>query len=167
MTETDQDINMVEVWLRKNPSRWIAGVLSGLFAGLVALVFAMVLSAVLGAEFLFPAKLPAVPFLGRVATEYGFHLVPILVGVLVHLTLCSVLGLVFSHFVFTNSVKALLAMGLVWGLFSWVFIYNLFVQSFTMVLALEPSPGPAFFVNVIFGLSLASLAFFSKITRRV
>src|SRR5690242_9406514 len=122
------DMNLVEMWLRRDPSRWLAGLLAGLAAGAFAMGVAMLLSAVFGTEAWFPVKLAATPFLGAEATEIGQGFGAVLTGFLAHEILCAFFGFVFAHFVFTNSVPALLGMGLVWAAFSWVFLWNLFSQ---------------------------------------
>lgn len=160
-----EDMNLVEMWLRKDPVRWIAGALAGLFACVLMTVFAMILSGVFGNEVWFPMKVAALPVLGGSATEFGFHLRPILIGLAVQGGLCAFLGVIYAHFTGTNSLPALLGMGFVWGAFSWIFIFNLFVQSFTDVRAANLSPAAAFPIMMVFGLSLTSVAFFDRALR--
>jgi len=159
------DTNLVEIWLRKDPKRIMAGAFAGAFAGLVALLFSMVIAVVFGSELWFPVKVPAVILLGGSAMDYGFHTTPILVGLIMHEVLCIVLGMVYSHFTGTNYIPALLGAGFTWGAFSWVFIQCLFTQSFTEIFALRLPHGIAFFTCMVFGLSLASVAFFDQMLR--
>jgi len=159
------DTNLVEIWLRRDPIRWLAGAMAGLFAGIVMIGFAMVLCVVLGTEVWFPIKLAALPILGSSATEYGMHVPAILVGLVTLEALAAFLGVIYAHFTGTNSLPALLAMGFVWGTFSWIFINNLFMQSFTTISALRIAPGVVFPIVVVFGLSLTSVVFFDRALR--
>lgn len=158
-------MNLVELWLRVDPVRWIAGAFAGLFAGVLMVAASMFVAALLGAEIWFPVKIAAVPFLGASATEYGTALKPIVTGLIVHETICLVLGVIYAQVTATNYLPGLLGVGFVWGTFSWVFITNLFIQSFTEVFALSISPAAAFPVNLVFGLSLTSVAFFDRLLR--
>jgi hypothetical protein len=164
-TAEGTEINLTDIWLRRDPARWFAGIMSGLLAGAVMLAFAMVVSAVTGNELWYPVKIPAIPFLGAAATDIGMHMTPIIVGILVHEALCAFLGFVFAHFTGTNSLSALLAMGLVWGIFSWIFLFNLFFQSFPEISALSLHRGVALFTHLAFGLALTSVAFFDRAIR--
>ncbi len=153
------------IWLRKDPIRWVAGGIAGLFAGLVMLGFAMLVAVMVGEELWFPAKYAALPVLGSEATRLGFELRPILTGVFVHEALCLVLGVAYAHFTGTNSLVALLGAGFVWGTFSWVFISNLFLQSFRSMNAVQIPSGVMLPLNLAFGLALASVAFFDRALR--
>lgn len=159
------DLNLVNMWLKIDPIRWKAGEAAGLFAGLVTLVFAMIVSALAGYEFLFPAKLLATIVSGPAATSVNAGFGSVLTGVVVLEGLCLVLGLVFAHFVFTNSLQALLLMGLVWATFSWIFIWNLFFQSFRGILWAQIPSGAVFPICIVFGLALTSVAFFDRAFR--
>lgn len=161
----EEDMNMVELWLRRDTTRWMAGIAAGLLAGMVAMIFAMVLSAIGGAQLLFPAKLMATIVLGAQATEYAAGFGTVLVGLVLFEVICAFFGFVFAHFVFTNSLPALLGMGLAWAAFSWVFIWNLFLQSFETFFAASVGSGPVFFVCLAYGLSLTSVAFFDRALR--
>jgi hypothetical protein len=156
--------DIVALWLRKDPVRWAAGVAAGIVAGMMSLVFAMVLAKANGLEAFYPARIPALPILGNSAMEFA-NGTAIFVGVAAHLVLCSILGFVYAHFTATNVMTRLLGAGLTWALFSWIFITNLFAMSFTDVAALSYSRGAGLFVNLVFGLSLTSVAFFDKAFR--
>jgi hypothetical protein len=164
-TMETEDVNLVETWLKKDTQRWMAGIAAGLFAGLVMLAFAGLMSVVAGMEFWFPIKVSALPFLGNGATEYGMILPNILVGLIVTEVICAILGLIYAHFTATNALPSLLGAGLVWAAFSWIFIFNLFVQSFRPVLNARLPSGAAFPVMLVFGISLTSVAFFDKMIR--
>ncbi len=159
----EEDYNLVETWLRKDPSRWAAGFLAGLFAGVVALGLASIISVMAGKEFTFAVKLMATPLLGSFATEAGTQAAAVIAGFILFEAICAFWGLVFAHFTQTNHLSSLLAMGLVWGLFSWIFIWNLFLQSFDPIFWAQISAGAVFPICLAYGISLTSVAFFDRI----
>ena len=158
----DGDINLVALWLQFDLPRLIAGLLAGLFAGVVMAAFAGVLATLGGHEFLYPVKVAATPILGNSATAFGMNLGPIVLGFVVHETICAVLGMVYAHFTKTNQLLPLLGAGFMWGTFSWVFIQNLFSRSFLEVRTENLPSGAAFFVLLVFGFSLSSIRFFDR-----
>jgi hypothetical protein len=160
-----EEFNLVETWLRVDRVRWIAGVMAGLFAGLVAIGLGGVLAAVSGLEFWFPIKLMATIVLGAQATEVGMILPAILTGLVVFEALCAFWGFVYGHFVKTNSLGPLLAMGVVWGLLAWIFNWNLFMHSIRTIVAADVSPGATFPVCMTYGVALTSIAFFDRALR--
>ena len=167
-TEMEKDLDLVAPWLKFDSTRWLAGALAGMFAGLVALVFGGVLAKVGGMEMLFPVKVMALPILGSSATEVGLSgggATAVIVGLVTFELLCAFLGAVFAHFVFSNAAGPLLGMGFTWGAFSWIFINNLFSQSFLDVRAANLSRGAGFGFWMVFGLSLTSVAFFDRALR--
>lgn len=159
------ELQLTQIWLRKDTTRWAAGVLAGLVAGVAMLLFSMVLSALMGNEFWAPMKLPAVPFLGGAVMEYGIHPGSMLFGLAVHLVVAAFWGFVYAHFTGTNSLPALLGVGVSWGLFSWVFLANLMTQSFREIYAYGGSRGAALFACLVYGISLTSVAFFDRMLR--
>jgi len=160
------DQNIVEIWLRKDPVRWIAGAFAGAFAGIVMIGVSMLFMALMGDDIFAPIKVAALPVLGASAMEAGMVMKPIVVGLLAHELLCVFLGIIFAHFTGTNVLSALLGVGLTWGIFGWIFINNLFSPSFHDVLTAERSAAVAFFAWVIFGITLTSVSFFDKLFRR-
>ena len=161
----DNDMNLVEIWLRKDPPRWIAGVLAGLLAGAVAMAVAGLISRAAGFQMLFPLKLMATPFCGPAATDLDAGIGTVLVGLALIETICAFWGFVFAHFTGTNSLSALLAMGIVWAAFSWVFLWNLFFQSWKPIFAAQIPAGVVFPVCLAYGISLCSVAFFDRMIR--
>lgn len=161
----DYDGDIVALWLRKDPTRWMAGIFSGAFAGLVALAVAMLLAQNAGKEFLFPAKLLSTAILGPAGTDNSVSLGAI-VGLIVWESIAVFWGFVYSHFVATNAFRALLAMGLVWGLFLWIFNWNLYMQSVLPIRWAAVPSGAAILICVIYGLSLSSVAIFDRAFRR-
>lgn len=157
------DIDLVSTWLRLDLPRLIAGVLAGVFAGIVMVAFAGVLCKMAGWELLLPLKVPALAVLGNEATELGMNPKALIVGFVVHSMVTGLLGGVYAHFTQTNKLLPLLGAGFVWGTFSWIFIFNLFTKSFLEVRTLDLPAGPAFFVHLVFGFSLASISYFDQI----
>ena len=153
------DIDMIAHWVRLNPVRLIAGALGGVFSSWVALIFAMILLNVSGGEPTYAPKLLAAVLLGSEATEISAGMGTVVTGVVLLSVLCAFLGAVFSHFVYTNKFKPMLMMGLVWGTFSWIFIWCLFLPSFNAILWAKVSAGPVFFVCLLFGAALTSIRF--------
>src|SRR4051794_9245062 len=94
----EPDMNLVEMWTRKDPTRWVAGILAGLFAGLVSLVAAGLVSSAAGYEFWFAPKLAATIVLGGKATYTGMNPVSIGVGVVLYEVVAAFLGFAYAHF---------------------------------------------------------------------
>lgn len=162
----DNDANLVEHWLKADVTRWIVGAISGVLAAWIAFGFASVFAKAFGYEIFFAIKLMATPFLGEVATEYGVHLGALVVGGAFLSILGGFLGAVFAHFTFTNHVPSLLAMGAVWGTFSWIFIWNLFFRSIRPMLFMNVPSSAAFPVCMIFGISLVTVGALDRMLRR-
>ncbi len=156
------DMDLVSTWLRFDLPRLIAGAMAGVFAGVVMLVVAGLLCRVAGLDPLLPVKVPASPILGNDATAFGFQMPALITGFVVHSMVCGLLGTVYAHFTQTNKLLPLLGAGFVWGTFSWIFIFNLFTKSFIEVRTLDLPAGPAFFVHLAFGFSLASISYFDR-----
>jgi hypothetical protein len=159
------DFNLVAAWLKFDMRRWIAGAFAGAFAAIVALLVAMALAARVGFEIWYPVKIAAVPLLGAAAMDIG-NMQGLVVGLLVHLIVAIGLGKIYAHFSIFSNFLPLLAAGLVWGAFSWIFISCLFVQAFTEVFALNIHMGAAFVVNMVYGISLSSLTVFDRMLRQ-
>lgn len=160
--QEEGEMNLVALWLTFDLPRMIAGMFAGVTAGLIALVFAGILAKAGGLEFWYPFKIPAAPILANDAMTYGMTFA-IVLGTVVHSVICAVLGMVYSHFIKWNKLSALLACGFVWGTFSWIFINNLFVNSFQNIRELAIPKGPAFFVLLVFGFSLSTIKIYDRI----
>jgi hypothetical protein len=159
------DYNIVALWTSVDVTRWIAGMIAGVIAACFATLVAGVLATSGGFEFLFPVKLLGTALLGREATAYG-SASGLLAGVAVLGFITVFWGFVFGHFVRTNHFFSLLGMGVTWGLFSWVFVWNLFLHSVKSISASNISSGPAFAVCVAYGLGMMSIALVDKVIRR-
>lgn len=157
----EADTNIVEIWLRKDPKRWLAGILGGLFAGLVMLAVAMGLCAAKGLDPTLPVKLAALPILGGQAAEFG-SMPGLITGFVVHELMCAFLGFYYAHVTGGNSRGLLFGMGITWGLFGWIFITCLFTPSFRSVLVQDFPRGIALFAWIAYGIALMSVGFFDK-----
>ena len=157
----DYDGNIVAPWLQIELGRWIAGIFAGALAGLIAMALAMVVSASAGMEFWFPIKLMSTPILGTVGTDNRV-MTGAIVGFIVWEAIAMFWGFVYSHFVSTRAFGGLLAMGLVWGIFLWVFNWNLYYQSFKPILWSATPSSAAILICVVYGLSLSSVGFFDR-----
>ena len=160
----DDDRDLVAAWLKWDTTRIVAGALAGLFAGVVMMAFAMIFAKTMGQEILFPVKYVAIPILGGEALRYE-NTTAVIVGFILHEVICAVLGVAYAHFTATNSLPALLGYGLVWGIFSWIFISNLFTPAFREITAVGLPKSVFLPVNLVFGLGLPSVAFFDRSLR--
>jgi hypothetical protein len=162
--DSEGDINIVALWVKLDVIRWMAGFAAGVFSGAIALVASMVVTASTGGDLWMPLKVGALPFLGGHALEYGMGF-SVYLGAAALLGLCGFLGILFAHFVRTNRFMPLFSVGATWGIFSWIFLNNLFFKSWRDFLAAGLSDAKIFFVCLLFGVSLVSLAFFDRMLR--
>lgn len=65
----------------------------------------------------------------------------------------------------TNHKGALFGVGVTWGIFSWIFLNNLFSKSWRDFYVLEIPALWAFAGWVIFGISLMSVGFYDSLLR--
>jgi hypothetical protein len=162
--QTETDYNIVTLWTTIDVTRWIAGCIAGVIAACIAAVVAGVFATSGGFEFLFPVKLMGTALLGRGATEYG-STSGLVAGVAVFGFITVFWGFVFGHFVRTNKFVYLLGMGVTWGLFSWVFVWNLFLHSVKAISASNMSSGPALAICLAYGLGMMSIGAVDKVIR--
>jgi hypothetical protein len=160
------EMNLVDKWSRIDPTRWIAGVMAGILAMVIAMVLAGVFAKAGGMDFLFPVKLMATPIMGASATEFAAGIGAIIVGAIVLAFIGGFWGFVYSHFVFSNSMSALLPMGLVWAIYLWIFNWNLYLQSFKTISVTDLPRSLVFFVCLAYGFSLSSVTFFDRAIRK-
>jgi hypothetical protein len=159
-----EDTNLVELWIKRDNIRLVAGFLAGVFAAACAAIVGGIIASAHGMEFFFPVKLLGTVLLGPDATEYSYA--PGLgAGLAVLGFICVFWGVIYAHFTKTNALSALLPMGVVWGLFSWIFIWNLFLPSFNTIKAAGISAGPALAVCLAYGIGLASVSMFDRLMR--
>jgi hypothetical protein len=163
-SQAEIDYNIVALWTSIDVTRWIAGCIAGAFAACLATIVAGAFATSGGFEFLFPVKLLGTALLGREATAYG-STSGLVAGALVLGFITVFWGFVFGHFVRTNKFFNLLGMGVTWGLFSWVFVWNLFLHSVKSISASNMSSGPAMAICLTYGLGMMSIAIVDKVIR--
>jgi hypothetical protein len=159
------EMNLVAQWSRIDPTRWICGILAGVVGGVVLMFVAGLFASSAGMEFVFPIKLMATPFLGSAATQVGPNFNSLLVGALFIEAISTFWGFVYSHFVYTNKLGSLAAMGIVWGIYLWIFNWNLYLQSFKTISVTQLPRGPVMAVCLAYGLSLVTVSFFDRALR--
>jgi vacuolar-type H+-ATPase subunit I/STV1 len=160
-----EDIDLVATWLDADRVRFAAGISAGLLAGILALAVAGVMSVAGGQQFTYPAKLMATFLLGWDATDLNAGIGTVLTGFVIFEVVSAFWGFIYGHFVKTNNLGSLLAMGAVFGFFSWVFEWNLFLHSVRPILYSGVGAGPAFLVCMVYGVALTSVAFFDRAFR--
>ena len=126
----------------------------------------MLLSGFVRGDFWFPVRLAATPLLGPGATDLAFRLGTIVLGFGLYEILSGLLGFLFSQFVRTNAPRPLFALGTVWGLFSWIFVWSLFLQSFAPIQVAGVSSGAALLICLVYGLSLGVIGPVDRMLRR-
>lgn len=161
----DNDLDIVALWLRWDTVRIISGVLAGIVAGLFAAGVGGLFSVVGGKSLFYPIQVLSTVLLGSPGTEIAAGAGALIAGLVVLMALSVFWGVIFAQFVPTNSLPSLLGMGLAWGAFTWIFIWNLFLPSFDAVLWLHISAGVAFPICLVYGIALTSVAFFDRALR--
>lgn len=165
MTDTG-DMNLVEIWLRRDIARWIAGAFAGFFGGLVSILVGGLLSKLIGGDFWVIVKLGAIPLLQANSMEYGFNLPTIITGAVIYQGLATFLGILYAHFTGTNNCKALFGVGLTWAAFSWIFLNNLYFNASRTYFVVGLPKALMFAVCLAYGVSLVSVSFFDRVFRR-
>ncbi|MGE0617086.1 MAG: hypothetical protein AB7P04_15760 [Bacteriovoracia bacterium] len=157
--------NLVEMWLKKDPVRWVAGALAGLFAGAVALGVSVIAAKSCGTDPMYALKFMALPFAGAsaISTEPGVGAVAL--GVVLFEALAAFWGVVYAHFTKTNAFWPLAGMGFTWGAFSWIFWANLYTPAWRPVFEAAPKPGSTFFFCMTYGFALVSVSVFDRMFR--
>lgn len=137
-------------------SRTAGGLTAGIVGGLALAVF-MVLVAAAQGESIWPVfKLAGYPFTGSRAFEPGFAAGPIVVGILCHLAVSVVWGLLFSLLFYGFSKGATVGFGLLWGLVAWASMLYIVMPIVGLAsVAARIPPGLAVVEHLVFGLFLA------------
>jgi hypothetical protein len=99
--------------------RW--GVIAGLIGGIVMAMIMMIVTAALGMGFLTPVYLIAATFHRDWAMTQGLSIVPLLVGLMIHMVNASIFGAIFAvllRSIFQRSIGVVAAAGagMFWGL---------------------------------------------------
>lgn len=158
------DVNMVSLWLTPDKTRWVSGIISGWIAAAIAMCVGGIISVAHDLQFVFPVKLMGTVLLGRSATDYtsssGF-----LAGLIVVGFILGFWGFVYGHFVRSNSKWAFLGMGFTWGIFLWVFNWNLTLHSFKNLSAANVTPGAALAVCMAYGWGMSVIGIVDPILK--
>lgn len=152
--DLENDVNMVSLWLVPDKTRWVAGIISGWIAAVIAMSVGGIFSVTHGLQFLFPWKLMGTILLGRTATDYT-STAGLIAGIFMTLLILGFWGFVYGQFVRWNTRWAFFGMGFTWGMFLWVFNWNLMLHSFKDISAANVPPGPALAVCLAYGWSMS------------
>jgi hypothetical protein len=146
---------------RSDAGTWAGtGIVGGIIAGIAMAMVAMVWMALAGQGFWKPMDLIASILLGKGAINPGFQVVPELLGMMIHLALSALFGLVFAFVVAHTSWSsgAIIGAALAYGLLLWivnvVIIDTLFIPA---GLSLAPTI-VLVVVHLVYGLVLGLVA---------
>src|SRR5262245_58523926 len=101
----------------------VLGLLAGLTAGLLLTLFMVSMSAAKGVDVWYGIKGAAAPFLGHRAMTPGFDLGAVVLGLVSHLAVSAVWGVLFSLLAYRWSRGLTLAAGIAWGFVVWLGMY--------------------------------------------
>ena len=132
------------------------GLIAGLLAGSVLSLVMTVLHIATGQDLWIGMKLAGYPVLGEEALQPGFEPVPVIIGLLCHLTMSAVWGILFGIMVYRMSRPATVVFGVFWGVVVWLAMYYLVLPVVGAgALARAVPIGFATLEHVLFGLVLA------------
>ena len=163
--QQEHDPNLVELWLKKDPTRWAAGILGGLFAGGVSALVGGILAKTSGLGGWYLARVFALPFLGSGAMDYS-NSSAIGIGLGFYLFLCAFWGILYAQFTVTDKFWPMLGVGFTWGAFSWIFLNNLYSKSWREVFVANVPAVGALVICMVYGFCLVSVATFDRVLRR-
>jgi hypothetical protein len=129
---------------------WLAGIIAGLIAGIAMAMVAMMLMPMMGRDMWSPVKLMAGTFQGEAALEGGAG--TILLGMMIHMGMSAVLGLIFALIVGAlgwAGLWALIVAGIVYALIVWAVNQYATLPVVDKVMA-ERMPPMAFAVTHVF-----------------
>ncbi len=157
------EYSLVATWLRKDPGCLLESALAGSFSAISSAMVASLIAQQAGYPPAFPLKLLGTIIAGPQNTDYDTGCMAL--GIYLWLGLCIFSTTVFAHFVATRRFQSLFLMGLVWGTFSWIFLWNLFMQSFPAIYNAHIPSASVFCIWMVFGMSLTSLALFARCSK--
>ncbi|NUP08348.1 MAG: hypothetical protein HOW73_20045 [Polyangiaceae bacterium] len=134
----------------------MGGLVAGLIGGSVVSLFMLLAGAIKGADVWMPMKAAAAPFLHERALAPGFDSLAIFAGLLAHLSVSVVWGLLFGALFYGASKAATLLAGPPWGVAVWIGMLY-FVLPFIGLrwLAYQPRLPLAIVYHVMFGVAVA------------
>lgn len=152
--DVQNEMSVTHIWTRINKRWLLAGAVSAIWAGIVVMLVATIGASGKLGEWSQPLKLIGATFFGGDATAYGPLGAAGMAGVLVHLGLSTLYGLVFAQLVHEESSRgALVILGLVTSFIIWIFGCQLFLPSFDITLKLMMPTRIGLFLHLFFGLS--------------
>ena len=160
----EKDLDIVAIWLRKDPSRWMAGALAGVVASVALIIVGMMLCKSAGMDMWYPVKVAALPFKGPMALETN-SMSGVFPGIIAIEFFSVFWGVLFGHFTGTNKFFPLLGVGATWGIFTWIFWINLYLQSFRDIYVAAIPRGGAFFVCLAWGVAFTTTALFDRLIK--
>jgi hypothetical protein len=130
----------------------IAGAIGGVAISLLLIVAALARHQDVWIVF----KGAAAPFLGERAARPGLDPGAVALGVLCHLAVSIVWGVLFAALFYGLSRGATLVAGALWGLFVWFGMYYVVLPFAGLErMAQQPHPGMTILAHVVFGLAVA------------
>ena|SRR3990167_9032767 len=153
--EPTKDLNTIEhIWTRIDYQWLKTGALSGASAGLFIILLASGLTSKLLGDWTQPFKMIGAAVFGAEATAFGPLGKAGLVGVLIHMVLSVIYGVIFAQLVHERShARSLIFLGFVTAFIIWVFSCKLFLPSFDIHLAIRFPSTVSLFMQVLFGLA--------------
>jgi hypothetical protein len=151
-----EDAPIVEHWLKFHPQRFFLGGLSGILAAWGALIVGGLLCLFSEMDPFTPATVLGTILLGSKSMTIG-STTGLVAGLLVAALIGGFWGLVYAQMTYTNRFFPLLLVGLTWGIYSWIFTWNLFLQSFLDVYSAELPTSAALLVCLAYGFFLTML----------
>jgi hypothetical protein len=132
------------------------GALAGLAGGVVLTLFMLTMSAASGRDPWSAIKGAGAPFLGARAMVPGWDATAVLLGVLGHLAVSVVWGVLFGLLFFGLSRAATIVAGIFWGLVVWIGMYYVLLPILGLERMVAEAPvGRSIAYHVIFGLLVA------------
>jgi hypothetical protein len=99
------------------------GAFAGVVAGVLLTLFMTVMSAASGQDIWYGMKGAAAPFLGESAMRPGFDLLAVIVGLVSHLAISAIWGILFAILFFATPRTVQIVGGVLWGIVVWIGMY--------------------------------------------
>ena len=114
--------------MRTRRRSWVAeaargGAIAGVVAGIVLSAIMLAMTSAAGKDPWYAVKGAGAPFLGARAMMPGFDALAVTVGVLGHLAVSAVWGILFGMLFYGLGRSATVAAGLLWGIVVWIGMY--------------------------------------------
>jgi hypothetical protein len=127
------------------------GAFAGVAAGAVLTLMMILMSAARGKDVWYGIKGAAEPFLGARAMRPGFDLPAVLFGLVDHLVISGIWGILFALLFYGLSRERIIAAGILWGLVVWIGMYYVVLPIVGLASMQNDAPtGRAIFFHLIF-----------------